>query len=37
MQEFIDLVRRIEAANPPGLSALQIARLFMMTKFHSTA
>ena len=36
MREFIDLVRRIEAANP-GLSALQIAQLIMRTKFHSTA
>jgi hypothetical protein len=36
MREFIDLVRRIEAANP-GLSNLQIAQLIMRTKFHSTA
>ncbi len=36
MREFIDLVRRIEAANP-GQGALHIAQLIMRTKFHSTA
>jgi hypothetical protein len=36
MQEFIDLVAKVEAANP-GLGALQIAQMIMRSKYHSTA
>lgn len=35
MVEYIDLVRRVEAANPT-LGALQIAQLLMRTKYHSS-
>ena len=35
MRQFIDLVKRVEAANP-GLSALQIAQLIMRSKYHSS-
>lgn len=36
MRQFIDLVRKIEAANP-GLSALQIAEKIRKTKYHTYA
>ncbi len=36
MGDFIDLVRRIETANP-GRSAMEIARLIFRTKYHSAA
>jgi uncharacterized protein DUF4157 len=34
MRQFIDLVKRVEAANP-GRSAIQIAQLLMRSKYHS--
>lgn len=35
MRQFIDLVRRVEAANP-GRTALQMAQMIMRSKYHST-
>jgi hypothetical protein len=36
MAQFIDLIKRIEAANP-GMTSLQISQMIMRTKYHSQA